>query len=307
MPRGVNHTRVRWTPDMIEDVRLNYPELGPKPFMEKYGLTFSAVMNQRKRLGVKHNHRNRESAKSRLGKSRGYTVNHDYFCTWSPNVAYALGYIYADGCITTKTGHLKLGCCADDEELIIALRDDMGSNHRIQRRVGQPVRDSLGHGRKYISRPKTEITICSKLLIQSLVELHGLQPAKSKLNLPMPYVPEELLPHFIRGYFDGDGFQGIASSGQVVIGFCGQSSMMTSIHGILCSELKIRKSKILERGPRLSTFANSLAEDVISIFKYLYPAGSYLFMRRRREWFDTAFDLFRKRPSYNTRLLHLLP
>lgn len=47
--------------------------------------------------------------------------------------------------------------------------------------------------------------INSKILKNDLINIHGIEPDKSN-KITFPYVPEQYLNHFIRGYFDGDGF-----------------------------------------------------------------------------------------------------
>ena len=48
------------------------------------------------------------------------------------------------------------------------------------------------------------LNINSKTIKDDLMNIHGINPCKS-FNIEFPYVPEEYLHHFVRGYFDGDG------------------------------------------------------------------------------------------------------
>src|SRR5690625_5577807 len=38
-----------------------------------------------------------------------------------------------------------------------------------------------------------------------LINIHGVMPNKSQ-QIKFPYVPDKYINHFVRGYFDGDGF-----------------------------------------------------------------------------------------------------
>ncbi|MFZ4724412.1 MAG: LAGLIDADG family homing endonuclease, partial [Paludibacter sp.] len=49
-----------------------------------------------------------------------------------------------------------------------------------------------------------EVNISSKILINDIISL-GFGPNKTYKKLYLPNIPEELMRHFIRGYFDGDG------------------------------------------------------------------------------------------------------
>jgi hypothetical protein len=67
--------------------------------------------------------------------------------------------------------------------------------------------DKINYGEKYgikISKI-AKIRISSKELREDLINL-GCMPQKTFLiKFPYKYVPDSLLSHFIRGYFDGDG------------------------------------------------------------------------------------------------------
>lgn len=49
------------------------------------------------------------------------------------------------------------------------------------------------------------LNLNSKIMKNDLINLHGIMPWKS-YDVQFPFVPEEYLHHFIRGYFDGDGY-----------------------------------------------------------------------------------------------------
>src|SRR5690606_21270948 len=49
------------------------------------------------------------------------------------------------------------------------------------------------------------LNIHSKIMKNDLISIHGLTPNKSK-DIKFPEVPETYLSHFIRGFFDGDGY-----------------------------------------------------------------------------------------------------
>lgn len=49
------------------------------------------------------------------------------------------------------------------------------------------------------------LNLNSKIMKNDLMDLHGIMPCKS-YDVQFPFVPKEYLHHFIRGYFDGDGY-----------------------------------------------------------------------------------------------------
>ena len=123
-------------------------------------------------------------------------VNHDFFKTWSPVMAYVLGYIEADGAITQgKRGNQYLDLYSIDYQLLNDVRTALKSNHKISTRNSNP---------HFPNRSTAyRLQIGSTSIISDLQEL-GLSVAKSH-RLVMPNVPSQYVGDFIRGYFDGDG------------------------------------------------------------------------------------------------------
>ena len=119
------------------------------------------------------------------------TLNQDFFKTWSPEMAYVLGFFTADGnmCKHRNGGHYLEFTSADLEIL-----------EKIKRIM------SLHQGISIVRRNSKEyyrIQIGSRALFNDLINL-GLTPAKSK-TIRFPEVPGGYIRHFVMGYFDGDG------------------------------------------------------------------------------------------------------
>lgn len=118
---------------------------------------------------------------------RQYTLNEDYFKTWSNNMAYILGFFVADGVVAKDSPYISFS--QKDKEILEDIKKELNSE--------QPLSQNKKTG-VYL------FTINSKILKHDLMELHGITPNKS-LNVKFPFVPDKYLSHFIRGYFDGDG------------------------------------------------------------------------------------------------------
>ncbi|KAB2495896.1 endonuclease [Bacillus cereus] len=74
------------------------------------------------------------------------------------------------------------------------------------------------------------LNINSKVIKDDLMNIHGIMPCKS-FNIEFPLVPEEYLHHFVRGYFDGDGYVKYET---YTVNFVGGSyNFMNSLHQIL--------------------------------------------------------------------------
>jgi hypothetical protein len=159
-----------------------------------------------------------------------YSVNEHFFETWSPTMAYALGFIYADG--TLIDDHSSRGkyvsVTSTDEDVIIKLKAWLNSGHSVV------VDDS-----PYLSGKKRfTLRIGNVYLYKSLLNL-GLYPNKS-LTVAMPKIPANFLKDFVRGYFDGDGCVHlslkIGSKGQQIIGKL--EVIFTSGSGLFLDQLR---------------------------------------------------------------------
>jgi intein-encoded DNA endonuclease-like protein len=120
-------------------------------------------------------------------------VNKDFFKIWSPDMAYILGFFFADGTIThNKNGSVYFVLQIADKELLESVRSVMRSEHKIAKRVHK--KDGSIFFR---------LQIGSREIISDLAYL-GVTPQKTK-RMQLPNIPNEYLGSFVRGYFDGDG------------------------------------------------------------------------------------------------------
>jgi intein-encoded DNA endonuclease-like protein len=119
---------------------------------------------------------------------RKYTLNEHYFKSWSNNMAYILGFLIADGTVARDAQNVSI---AQKEKYIL-------ENIRKELESTQPIYKNKKTG-VYI------LNLNSQILKKDLIELHGVKPNKSG-TIEFPYVPEEYMSHFVRGFFDGDDY-----------------------------------------------------------------------------------------------------
>jgi len=106
-------------------------------------------------------------------------------------MAYVLGLWWTDGCMRIKsnTGAHEFEIASNDREHLETVAQAVGGNYGL-RKVSE-------NSNCY------KITFCSKEMYQDILA-HGGTPRKSR-TIGFPFVPPELLPHFVRGVVDGDG------------------------------------------------------------------------------------------------------
>lgn len=138
-----------------------------------------------------------------FGSHRIHSLNEQYFDEWSSEMAYWLGFIYADGSVQNndRAHRLKIGLTESDVDHLEKFKKalEYTGNVKISKTNYTKVSGELAMS--------SVIDINSKKLITTLVNI-GVIPNKS-LTVEFPDVPEEYELDFIRGYFDGDGSVGI--------------------------------------------------------------------------------------------------
>lgn len=130
-------------------------------------------------------------------RSRKYTLNEHYFDTIdTEEKSYWLGLLYADGTVGYNTIRLELS--AKDKDIVYKF------GHCLQ--TNKPVRTVLHSLKNPNHQDSYELTLHSPIIYNQLIKLGCHQNKTFTLNFPTKeQVPDKLLPHFVRGYFDGDG------------------------------------------------------------------------------------------------------
>lgn len=227
---------------------------------KELGLRRGTVRSYAKKFGI---------AVRSVGKPKEKTLDLTYFdAIDTPEKAYVLGFIYADGCNTGKS--LQIGIAATDKEVLEFIREQLGSS------------DNLRFIPKY--RPtwsdKYEIRVTSKELSEKLT-IVGCPPKKS-LTLDFPsWIPDELMSHFIRGYFDGDGSvwcNKTTGKGWHVNFSSGNLIFLTALHEYLQKQVNVTgKIYILRTGYSLDF---SRISDIHLVLSYLYRDSTFSMKRK---------------------------
>lgn len=139
----------------------------------------------------------------RAKKKTRYNCNENYFDNIdNEHKAYWLGFLFADGYILSKrerglneSQSFGFSISVQDIELFEKFKQDLNSNHPVNiYNVNTGFKTDKSYGR---------ILITSQHMVDSL-KILGMTENKT-YTVKMPNIPLELIPHFIRGYSDGDG------------------------------------------------------------------------------------------------------
>lgn len=136
--------------------------------------------------------------RNNLGQfTKEYSVDENFFEKINTEEkAYILGFFYADG-YNYNTKNKFISCCQLEQDINILekIKIALKSNHNFIKEV-QTSNNKI----------KYKLTIYNEKLSDDLQKLGCIQNKSLVLQFPNEtIVPKELMRHFIRGYFDGDG------------------------------------------------------------------------------------------------------
>ena len=179
-----------WTDNEVNFVKDNYMEMKTADISQILNRTMSAIELKAKRLGL---------------KKYPYTCDYHYFDDVdTEEKAYWLGFLTADGWINkndkNNAGVTGIELQYEDINHLKKFNKSIGGNYKITDRW-RPCTISTSDKEK--EHHMCCIRIFSLTMYNSLID-KGFTKNKS-FDCNMPSLREDLIRHYIRGYFDGDG------------------------------------------------------------------------------------------------------
>lgn len=144
-----------------------------------------------------------KSAKEILTK---YTLNENYFKKIDcPEKAYWLGWLFSDGTVRRNGSQICLKLQVIDKCILKRFKNTISSSAPIKLERNKIKKGSMldlfGKKKEYSS---LKLMICSSKMVRDLAG-YGIIWNKGKLSEGIKNVPEEYIPAFILGEFEGDG------------------------------------------------------------------------------------------------------
>jgi hypothetical protein len=194
--------------------------------------------------------------------ARTYFFDKSYFSEIdTPDKAYWLGFITADGSVDHKALHIRLS--TKDDTHLQKLLDSIGSDASIE------------YTQNNHNRPCVRIRVFSVELVRDLAT-HGILPNKTWTVKPWSG-PFELERHFWRGVVDGDGWITAGSNGKTkrfyTVGLCGNYEIATGFQSFVHAHIN-RFVPLVEKHLRKNTFyqvaytGTHAAKEVCQLLSY---------------------------------------
>lgn len=132
-------------------------------------------------------------------------IRHNFFNNINfEEQAYLLGFIFADGCVNEERHTLSININKQDQYIIDLLKDISPEAYTREQKSYKSI--ATVRGRQVKNHGSIRTNISSKILIEDLKK-YGVIQNKTYTDMHLPIVSDDiLLKHFIRGYFDGDGY-----------------------------------------------------------------------------------------------------
>lgn len=211
-------------------------------------------------------------------------VDASFFKSWSPNMAYVLGVVCADGCLVEHgNGYHCLNITSKDYSWLEQIKHAL----KAQQRIGT-------------KRHAYQLQIRNQTLYRSLLEL-GLTPRKSK-TLQLPSVPSDVFPDFVRGYLDGDGTVLVWQDPrwqhpwQMRVAFsCGNRLFLEKLRLQLQQVAGLSPGSLLTR-PEVSVLSYTIA-DSLKLYHWMYRDAGCLCLVRKRERFEKFLALKKRKAN----------
>lgn len=218
--------------------------------------------------------RNFSQAATLSNKNRESHKNKDFFSKESPNMAWLMGFIAADGYIRKDENEIGIGLARKDKEILEKIKTLL--------ELETPVKD-------YTTQTGYD---CSKLTWtceqhkKDLAKYH-ITPAKTFTLIPPYNLNKKYWIDFIRGYFDGDGSINLIQQGALRWQVCSATkSIIEWIINFFYEEYQIPKVNIYTINNKNPLYYCQYSTNATKkIYNILYTKDS-LSLERKRKYFE---------------------
>jgi len=209
----------------------------------------------------------------------------------TPNKAYWLGFIYADGCNAPDVNTVRIGLKGSDDGHLKKAAIFFGlSEDKVTRKIRNDGADV------------TNLNLYSKHLCQRCTEV-GVPKSKSLIAEYPLWLDKRLHRHFIRGVFDGDGSIKMASkTGEWNASFVGTENTIRAIVDIVENELSIHSyiAHVSDNNTWTSEVTGN--QQVFRFCSWLYEGSdSSIYLDRKHERFLKLTEWIEKKLDRDAR------
>lgn len=187
--------------------------------------------------------------------------------------AYVLGLITADGSI--------------GENYSISI-DLQTSDKALLDEINKRLYNNSGYILTYQNSQMNRLSINGKQICKQLTQ-YGVIPKKTYTLKSLASLPDELMPHYLRGLFDGDGVCSF-NRPYLRIGYCSYNiEFVENFQDYIVQKLKINKNQLFNTG-NCWQCSWSKRQDLEKIYHYLYDNATIFLSRKKNKIFSYLYD-----------------
>lgn len=229
----------------------------------------------------------RKHGETRRNGKRVY-FDEDYFESIdTEDKAYFLGLLFADGSsqIIQKSDNgfshsVSIELNTTDRDVLEKFNKSIKNKNEIY----DYSRESSEYKGQTRTRYMSRIVLFSKKMFDDLYKL-GKQPVKVESCKRVPDIPFELIKHFLRGYFDGDGCVTITNK-SVALQVYGTYEFLNSFKdGLQQLGVEVKNNVHKRKDANVSILSVNNKEEIKKIYNLFYSDTEF-YMKRRKNRFD---------------------
>lgn len=190
--------------------------------------------------------------------------------------AYILGWLISDGYVIYPKGKKNpfwgITVKSSDKYILERFKEIIG----IEKNIVDSKRFRPNRKTKYTY--ESELVIISRKMVEDLAK-YDIVPRKCKTVTFPSNIRDDLIPHIIRGIFDGDG-----CISKNLIGFYGNEKVLNKINSILQEKINLNKKEVKWRQTCFG-FSFSAKQNVKDFYHYIYDNAT-IYLTRKKERFE---------------------
>ena len=210
-------------------------------------------------------------------RNRKYYFNEYYLDEIdSEEKAYFLGFVYADGSHNIDRHELRINISKDDDDLLKMFYELFECDKEIK----------YIHNKQY-NKDYAMFAVQSNHFSDQLLKLGVMANKSFKVTFPS-FLSEDLIRHFIRGYFDGDGCIGLSQRGwkSTSVQLAGNQSFLSSIKEIIYKDTEKSMKLYKHTNSNIFSLQSGGVFNVYAILNYLYKDSNIYLQRKYQRYLD---------------------
>lgn len=203
--------------------------------------------------------------------ARIYTINQDFFKTWTPNSAWVFGWALGDGCFTNPLC-LKFDLGRIDREVLEKFKIALESEH--------PIYEYKMWDKRY-----------QKFNLASRIQFYSKELVTNLNHLSFYNILGEIFFHTLRGFFEAEGSVFWDKDKKLLRGGKINSSITNNDKDVLVFIWEHLQKHQVVKGGYLQNYKNTWklklsTHDSISLYHYIYDNSGNMFLKRKKERFE---------------------